>query len=220
LVNIEIIIGIIGVVVLLAVFAPITFDVGGGGGTVNLTAEQAGNLTQFDNFEWGSAKDFVAKSTSSPRAFVEVFTEYKVDVLEFADSGQLSSAVWTSALPDQFNATSAEPRIDIYWYKDTDGNDGGVCWVITGKSISLLDTLDATFNVTKDICRETTASPVEVDLLLIDSLFFDAGELIPSSDRSYVVISLGRNTTNALDTLNQDALFLGARIIWDRSPEI
>lgn len=217
MVNIEIVVGIIFIAVLGAVFIPLAFDVGGGQG---VTAEQIGNLTQFDNFEWARAGDFSAESTSSPRLFVDVFNNYKLQVLEFSSVGNPSSAVWTSAIPDQFNATSASPRLDIYWYKDTDGNDGGVCWGMTGKAISEFEILDVTFNVTKTVCRASTASPVEIDTLNIDIIEFAEGELIPSTDRSFVIISITRNLLNATDTLNADANLIGLRIIWDTDPDL
>jgi hypothetical protein len=77
LVKAEILIGIIGIAVLLAVFLPLTFDPPSGG---DITSVGGGG---FDNFEYARAGDFLGIDPASPKIFIEVFDDYKTKIMEF-----------------------------------------------------------------------------------------------------------------------------------------
>ncbi len=174
------------------------------------------NATQFDNFEWARAGDFDTFSSNTPKFKKDVFTVYRVNVLEYADKTG-DRATWTSALPTPF-PENATVSLDIYWYIEVDSSpDDGVCWDIGIKGIADGTTLDITPPTMDVVCR-TGLATTPVDELMIDNITFTQSQhgLV---GKDFVVIFLERDTANVLDDWSDVANFLGIRIIWDTITE-
>jgi len=184
--------------------------------TFSIAQAQIANLTQFDNFEWARASDFDTKSASSPKFFTDVFNEYKLDALEFADAPNTKDrASWTSALPNPFppNGTA---QIDLYWYRETTqppAQGSGICWEVSVIGIAELSTLNIGVPTMKKVCN-TTFTSIGIDVLIIETYFFTQAEhqLFP---KDFIVVFVERDTTDVLDDWSKRANFVGLRIVWD-----
>lgn len=219
MVNIEIVIGVIAIGVLIAVFIPLTFDPSGAPSGITIIQFNQTDLleiSQFDNFEWARAGDFLTQGSNNPKFAVDTFDEYKVEILKYKQAGAQGNnefAHWTSAIPSAFNASSAVIDIDIYWYKDVEGNEGGVCWGLSFLGIGQNDTLDQSFGIKKTNCSGTN---IDFDRLDIVNVQFNATEH-QLAGKEWTSLQVTREFEDDDDTLNKDAHFLGARIIWQET---
>jgi len=184
--------------------------------TFSVSQAQIANLTQFDNFEWARASDFLSFSTNSPRPLVDLFTNYKTEVLAYTFNpvGQ-ESATWTSALPNPFPANSTS-QLDLYWYRDVSqppAIGSGVCWEMGVQGVGEDATLDVALPTFKKICDTGFISQAVDDLRIITFTFTQAEhQLFP---KDMIILSVMRDAGDVIDDWNRDANFLGVRIVWD-----
>lgn len=189
--------------------------------TFEVNTDFAGNLTQFDNFEWARSNNFDTFASNTPKFKKDVFTNYRVNILEFADkSPPADVATWTSALPSPF-PNNATVVIDLYWYIESafsppqvDGD--GVCWEIGIIGIPEDTTLDVGIPPMETICR-TGLEFVPVDELMIETFSFTQSEHALVG-KDLVAIFVSRDTGEVLDDWSDVADFLGLRIVWDSEP--
>lgn len=217
MVNIEIIIGLIFIAVLGAVFIPLAFDPprpATGITLVQINTTDLALISQFDNFEWARAGDFLTFGTNNPKFAIDTFSEYKVEVLKYKATGQQGGnefAHWTSAIPVAFNATSAVIDVDLYWYKDVEGNEGEVCWGIAFLGVGNQTDLDTAFGLQKVTC---SGIPLDADKLDIINFKFNATEHLLAG-KEWTSIQATREINEESGGLNKDAHLLGLRIIWE-----
>lgn len=184
--------------------------------TFSISQAQVANLTQFDNFEWARAADFLAFSTNSPTAVIDTFTNYKTEILAYSFNPQnQESATWTSALPNPFPPNSTS-QLDLYWYRSVNqppASGEGVCWEMGVQGIGENATLDLPVPTFKMIC-DTDFENQDVDDLRIITFFFTQAEhqLFP---KDMIVLSVMRDAADVTDDWNRDANFLGVRLVWD-----
>jgi len=181
-----------------------------------ISQAQIANLTQFDNFEWARASDFLAFSTNSPRSIVDTFTNYKTEVLGYTfNPVSQESATWTSALPNPFPANSTS-QMDLYWYREDSvppASGSGVCWEMGVQGVAEDTTLDVALPTFKMICDTGFTSEAIDDLRIITFTFTQAEhQLFP---KDMILLTVMRDAGDVVDDWSRDANFLGVRIVWD-----
>ncbi len=202
---------------MIAIFLPLTFDpqIPTSGITIiQFNSTQLKLISQFDNFEWARAADFLTFGTNNPKLAVDTFPEYKVDILKYKATGQQGSnefAHWTSAIPSAFNSSFAQVDIDLYWYKDVDGNFGEVCWGIKFLGVANQTAMDQAFGLQRVSCSGTN---LDADTLEVLNLRFNATEH-NLEGKEWTSIQVTREINEEDFGLNKDAHLLGLRIIWE-----
>ena len=213
--------GVIAVGVLVAVFIPLTFDPTGaptGIALVQLNRTDVILISTFDNFEWAGAEDFVTHSSNTPKSSIELFDNYRLSILRFKDSvtsPPFETAHWTSAIPPQFDNSSATVNINLYWYKNENptgsGGGNGTCWNVGLAGVSQFEPLNIPTFSNKTSCVTTNN---ELDTLFIEEFMFNATEHNLAT-RDWVSVLIGRDVFNPIDDYNKETNFLGVRIIWE-----
>lgn len=171
-------------------------------------------ISQFDNFDWAGASDYVTKSSNSPSSAVEAFDNYRLAVLRYKDANPsgVDAAHWTNAIPVAFDNSSATIDLDLYWYRDTVGNDAPHCWGVSLFGWSEFDMLNIVYPPAKIKC---IINQNATDVLYIENFQFNNTEHNVFG-QDFVSVQVTREIDNPTDTFNREVNFLGTRIIWEK----